>query len=115
MAGGFAIGGDSLSEASTGDDRSYDLLDIISDERKLMAFTDCGAVGAERILALAIDRMPKQERVVLSLYYYEELTLREIAEVMGMHLSRIGQLRVQPFCAAQSLERVWSTKRGMKR
>ena len=50
--------------------------------------------------------MPKQERVVLSLYYYEELTLREIAEVMGMHLSRIGQLRVQAIlgCAVISKE-----------
>ncbi|HEU5023036.1 MAG TPA: sigma-70 family RNA polymerase sigma factor, partial [Bryobacteraceae bacterium] len=70
----------------------------------------------ERILALAIDRMPKAERTVLSLYYYEELTLREIAEVMGMHLSRIGQLRVQAILRLRShLERVWSTRRGLKR
>jgi RNA polymerase sigma factor for flagellar operon FliA len=53
---------------------------------------------------------------VLSLYYYEELNLREIAEVMGMHLSRIGQLRVQAILRLRShLERVWSTNRGMKR
>jgi RNA polymerase sigma factor for flagellar operon FliA len=103
-------------EASTGDDRSYDLLDVISDDESSWPSQIVERSELERILALAIDRMPKQERVVLSLYYYEELTLREIAEVMGMHLSRIGQLRVQAILRLRShLERVWSTKRGMKR
>jgi RNA polymerase sigma factor for flagellar operon FliA len=65
----------------------------------------------ERILAQAIDRMPKAERTVLSLYYFEELNLKEIAEVMGMHLSRIGQLRVQAVLRLRShLERVWLSK-----
>src|SRR5579872_4944318 len=62
----------------------------------------------ERILALAIERMPKSERTVLSLYYFEELNLREIGEVMGMHLSRIAQLRAQAILRLRShLERVW--------
>jgi RNA polymerase sigma factor for flagellar operon FliA len=61
-----------------------------------------------RIMALAIERMPKAERTVLSLYYYEELNLREIAEVMKMHLSRIAQLRTQAILRLRShLERVW--------
>lgn len=61
-----------------------------------------------RILALAIDRMPKSERTVLSLYYYEELNLREIADVMKMHLSRIAQLRTQAILRLRShMERVW--------
>jgi len=65
----------------------------------------------ERILALAIDRMPKSERTVLSLYYYEELNLREIAEVMKMHLSRIAQLRTQAILRLRShLERVWLSR-----
>jgi RNA polymerase sigma factor for flagellar operon FliA len=61
-----------------------------------------------RILALAIERMPKSERTVLSMYYYEELNLREIAEVMKMHLSRIAQLRTQAILRLRShMERVW--------
>ena len=61
-----------------------------------------------RILALAIERMPKAERTVLSMYYYEELNLREIAEVMKMHLSRIAQLRTQAILRLRShMERVW--------
>ena len=52
--------------------------------------------------------MPKSERTVLSLYYYEELNLREIGEVMGMHLSRVAQLRTQAILRLRShMERVW--------
>jgi RNA polymerase sigma factor for flagellar operon FliA len=92
------------------------LLDVISDDESQWPSQIVERSELERILALAIDRMPKAERTVLSLYYYEELTLREIAEVMGMHLSRIGQLRVQAILRLRShLERVWSTRRGLKR
>ena len=62
----------------------------------------------KRILALAIDRIPKTERTVLQLYYYEELNLREIGEIVGMHLSRVAQLRTQGILRLRShLERVW--------
>lgn len=92
------------------------LLDVISDDESQWPSQIVERTELERILALAIDRMPKAERTVLSLYYYEELTLREIAEVMSMHLSRIGQLRVQAILRLRShLERVWSTRRGLKR
>ena len=32
---------------------------------------------------------------MLSLYFYEELTLREIAQIMGIHLSRVSQIKSQ--------------------
>jgi RNA polymerase sigma factor for flagellar operon FliA len=49
----------------------------------------------ERLIASCIDRIPKVEKTVLSLYFYEELTLREIAEIMGIHLSRVSQIKTQ--------------------
>jgi RNA polymerase sigma factor FliA len=49
----------------------------------------------ERLIASSIDRIPKVEKTVLSLYFYEELTLREIAQVMGIHLSRVSQIKSQ--------------------
>jgi RNA polymerase sigma factor for flagellar operon FliA len=49
----------------------------------------------ERLIASSFDRIPKVEKTVLSLYFYEELTLREIAEVMGIHLSRVSQIKSQ--------------------
>lgn len=43
-------------------------------------------------LAVAIDSLNEQERTVLSLYYYENLTMREIGQVMGVSEQRIGQI-----------------------
>jgi RNA polymerase sigma factor for flagellar operon FliA len=46
-------------------------------------------------LAAAIDALPQQEKVVLSLYYFEELTMREIGEVLAVTESRISQIRTK--------------------
>ena len=43
-------------------------------------------------LAKAIDGLNEQERTVLSLYYYENLTMREIGQVMGVSEQHIGQI-----------------------
>jgi RNA polymerase sigma factor for flagellar operon FliA len=43
-------------------------------------------------LAAAIDALPQQEKVVLSLYYFEELTMREIGQVLEVTESRISQI-----------------------
>jgi RNA polymerase sigma factor FliA len=39
-----------------------------------------------------IDRLPARERRVLALYYYEELTMQEIADVLGVTESRVSQV-----------------------
>ncbi len=49
----------------------------------------------ERLISKAIDCIPKPERLILSLYFYEELTLKEIGEVMGLHFTRVSQLKSQ--------------------
>ena len=46
----------------------------------------------KRIVA-AIDDLPERERVILSLYYCEELTMTEIAAVLDVSASRVSQLR----------------------
>jgi RNA polymerase sigma factor FliA len=69
----------------------------------------------ERILALAIERMPKLERTVLNLYYFEELSLAEISKIVNLHLSRVAQLRVQGVLRLRShLQRVWTGTAGRK-
>ncbi len=45
-----------------------------------------------RELAQAIDALSEQERTVLSLYYHEELTMKEIGQVIGVSEQRIGQI-----------------------
>lgn len=46
-------------------------------------------------LKKAIDAMPSKEKLVLSLYYYDELTMKEIGKVMDLTESRICQIHVQ--------------------
>jgi RNA polymerase sigma factor for flagellar operon FliA len=57
--------------------------------------------------------MPYIERTVLSLYYYEELTLREIAQVVELHESRISQLKSQAIIRLRSyMQKQWPQSRG---
>lgn len=48
-----------------------------------------------RLLAQAIEKLPERERQVVALYYLEELTMKEIGEVLGVTESRVSQLRTQ--------------------
>ena len=53
----------------------------------------------QQALADAIANLPERERLVLALYYDEELNLKEIGEVLGVSESRVSQLHSQ--CAAR--------------
>ena len=43
-------------------------------------------------LADVISRLPEKEKIVISLFYFEELSLTQIAEILGLSTSRISQL-----------------------
>ena len=68
----------------------------------------------QRLLAEGIDGIPKMERTVLGLYYQEELTLREIAQVVNLHESRISQLKSQAILRLRShMAKQWPVSRGV--
>ncbi|MEW5993422.1 MAG: FliA/WhiG family RNA polymerase sigma factor [Candidatus Zixiibacteriota bacterium] len=46
-------------------------------------------------LVVAMDRLTRQEKLVIGLYYYEELTLKEIGEVMSISESRVSQIHTR--------------------
>lgn len=52
-------------------------------------------LGGEKVelVARALDRLPEKERLVISLYFYEELNLKEIGEILGVTESRASQIR----------------------
>jgi RNA polymerase sigma factor FliA len=60
-----------------------------------------GPVGAyeveemRQLLADSINRMPEREKIVLTLYYYESLTLAEIGQVLGVTESRVCQIHTK--------------------
>jgi RNA polymerase sigma factor for flagellar operon FliA len=101
---GLTIG--SFEFASEG--QGGDLLNYIPDSDDKLPSTTLERSELERLLAEAIDQMPKMERTVLSLYYHEEATLREIAEMLHMHISRIAQLKTQGILRLRTyMERRW--------
>lgn len=65
---------------------------LVSDEAALLDEALTQGQDAER-LRLALATLGERERVVLSLYYYEELKLHEIATILGITESRVSQIR----------------------
>ena len=51
--------------------------------------------GVKEIVTKAIESLPEKQRLVLSLYYYEDLNLKEIGEVLDVTESRVSQLHTQ--------------------
>lgn len=47
------------------------------------------------LLAEAINRLPEREKIVITLYYYEGLTLAEIGQVLGVTESRVCQMHTK--------------------
>ncbi len=98
------------------DDEGRDLLKYISDNEEQWPSRLMERSELERLLAQAIEKMPEIERTVLSLYYYEELTLREIAKIVSLHESRISQLKSQAVIRLRSyIEKRWPIERGALR
>jgi RNA polymerase sigma factor for flagellar operon FliA len=71
------------------------LLDTIEDESGPQPETALDETETREALANAISRLPERESLVITLYYYEELTLREIGEVLGVTESRVSQLHTK--------------------
>lgn len=57
-------------------------------------------------IAEAIDALPYQEKVVISLYYYEELTMKEIGKVLDITESRVSQIHTKSILRLRSKLRV---------
>ena len=97
-----------------GSDQGRDLLHYLPDENENLPSTILEKSELERLLAEGIDEIPAIERTVLSLYYHEELTLREIAQVLSLHESRISQLKSQAILRLRShLSAKWPASRGI--
>ena len=67
-------------------------LEVMPDEREEDPAVLAEFAERKELLGAAIDRLPEKERQVVALYYYEGLTVKEIAEVMHLSPSRISQL-----------------------
>ncbi|MBA2389203.1 MAG: FliA/WhiG family RNA polymerase sigma factor [Geodermatophilaceae bacterium] len=76
--------------------------DLLRDARSDPPGAALEAADQARALSRAIAGLPERDRIVISLYYYEELTLAEIGEVLGITESRVCQLHTRARLALKS-------------
>jgi len=81
------------SPSGTGDQIA--LIDTIEDTQGPEPQAELAQTELKEALGEAIARLPEREKLVVTLYYYEELTLREIGEVLGVTESRVSQLHTK--------------------
>lgn len=77
------------------DDEVASLGDLLEDSRSPGPDEQVERTELMNALTVAIDHLPERERLLLSLYYHEELTMKEISSLMNVSESRICQLHMQ--------------------
>ena len=89
---GLTIG--SFENLTDGDD-SDSYLNYYPDDGSNDPYAKFESNELTRLLIGAIDDLPEKERLVLSLYYYEEFTMKEIGALLGVNESRVSQLHTK--------------------
>ena len=86
---------DELWTISSASGDQVSLLETIEDPQGPEPQSALAQTELREALGEAIARLPEREKLVITLYYYEELTLREIGEVLGVTESRVSQLHTK--------------------
>ena len=74
---------------------SAEIIDTIQDENKLNPQENAEEQNVKQELEKALKRLPERERIIMVLYYQENMTLKEIGETINMSESRVCQLHAQ--------------------
>ncbi|MBF0589999.1 MAG: sigma-70 family RNA polymerase sigma factor, partial [Magnetococcales bacterium] len=74
------------------DSESWDVMEVLADPSVVDPIDTIGLSELRGSLADAVGSLPEKERLVVTLYYFEELTMSEIGAVLGLTESRISQL-----------------------
>jgi RNA polymerase sigma factor for flagellar operon FliA len=78
--------------AAPGEESDVEVLALVPAGPEDDPFLQCQSSELRSLLADAIADLPERERLVLTLYYYEELTMREVGVTLGVVESRVSQL-----------------------
>jgi RNA polymerase sigma factor for flagellar operon FliA len=87
---GLEIG--SLHLESPWDGKDEDLCDYLPNAPEDTPFFRCMRSEMKELLARVVGELPEKEQQVLALYYFEELTMKEVGAVLGIGESRVSQI-----------------------
>ena len=85
----------SLDDLESQEPEPRSLLQCMADPTAKDPLAELVSESKRKKLAAAIEGLPHKERMVLTLYYYEELTMKEIGKVLSVTESRVSQLHSQ--------------------
>jgi len=88
--------------------------EIIKDQKTSGPLCNLESQEEQEVLERAITELPKKEKLVITLYYYEDMLLREIAEVMNLSESRISQLHHRALMSIRAKAHKSKTKQEEK-
>ncbi len=95
-------------EAGRSEEDGIDVLSFVPDTEEQWPSKLLERAELQRLLAEAIDDIPHDEGTVLSLHFYEDMSQRDIAKVLGVHESRVSQLKGQGIRRLKaSVRRCW--------
>lgn len=77
------------------DGEKRDLLECLAGTKEGDPETLAKIGEIKKVIAKAIDELPEKERLLVSLYYYEDLNMKEIGKVMGITESRVSQIHTK--------------------
>jgi RNA polymerase sigma factor for flagellar operon FliA len=111
---GLEVG--SLRVESPWDGKEEDLCDYLPNAPEDTPFFRCLRTEMKELLARVIAELPQKEQQVLSLYYFEELTMKEVGAVLGIGESRVSQVHSLAVVRLRArLEQLMSAGGGMAR
>jgi len=93
----------SLYDKKMSDDDSIEVIDTIQDDRKPSPQEVMEQKDVKKELEEALKRLPERERMIMVLYYHENMTLKEIGETINISESRICQLHAQAIMKLKNL------------
>lgn len=85
----------SLYEKKGSAEDSVEIIDTIQDTGSLTPHEEAEEKNVKQELERALQRLPERERIIMVLYYQENMTLKEIGETINMSESRVCQLHAQ--------------------
>jgi len=99
----------SIYEKKSSNEDSIEIIDTIQDTNKLNPQEEMEEKDSKWQLERALSRLPERERTIVVLYYHENMTLKEIGDVVNISESRVCQLHAQ---AIMKLKNILSANRS---